>query len=250
MNQYDLSDRTAVVTGGARGIGLGIAERFLRSGAKVSLWDTNAKGLAEATSRLANAGAVHTQVVDVTDSKMVNDAVAELERLWGRIDILCNNAGILGPRKAGLEHSDREWHDCVGVVLTGTYFCTRAVMTGMVVRGYGRIVNIASISGKEGSPMMPAYSAAKAGVIGLTKSLGREYGTSGVLVNCVTPATIETDMVKDLGEEYKAFVLARVPMKRYGRIEEIAALVTFLASEENSFETGGVFDISGGRSAY
>lgn len=250
MNQYDLGGRTAVVTGGARGIGYGIAERYLRSGAKVSLWDMDKTALVEAATRLSNLGTVDTRVVDVTKSGTVNEAARAVEALWGKVDILCNNAGILGPRKTGLEHSDHEWQSCVDAVLTGTYFCTRALMTGMVARGYGRIVNIASISGKEGSPMMPAYSAAKAGVIGLTKSLGREYGTSGVLVNCVTPATIETDMVRDLGEEYKNFALARVPMKRYGRIEEVAALVAFLSSEENSFETGGVFDISGGRSAY
>ncbi|MBM3540752.1 MAG: SDR family oxidoreductase, partial [Alphaproteobacteria bacterium] len=204
----------------------------------------------EAATRLSNLGAVDTRVVDVTTSAAVNEAARAVEALWGKVDILCNNAGILGPRKTGLEHTDHEWQSCVDAVLTGTYFCSRALMPGMVARGYGRIVNIASISGKEGSPMMPAYSAAKAGVIGLTKSLGREYGTSGVLVNCVTPATIETGMVRDLGAEYKNFALARVPMKRYGRIEEVAALVAFLSSEENSFETGGVFDISGGRSAY
>lgn len=250
MNQYDLTGRVAVVTGGARGIGYGIAERYLRSGAKVSLWDMDAPELAEAAKRLSNLGAVDTRVVDVTKSAAVEGAARAVEGLWGRVDILCNNAGILGPRKPSLEHSDHEWQSCVDAVLTGTFFCSRALMAGMVKRGYGRVVNIASISGKEGSPQMPAYSAAKAGVIGLTKSMGRDYATAGVLVNCVTPATIETDMVRDLGEEYKNFALARVPMKRYGRIDEVASLVAFLSSEENSFETCGVFDISGGRSAY
>ncbi|MFO0995299.1 MAG: SDR family NAD(P)-dependent oxidoreductase [Alphaproteobacteria bacterium] len=250
MNAINLNGRNAIVTGAARGIGHAIAERFLRSGASVDLWDMDNEQLAKAAKALAALGRVRTAVVDVTDSALVEKTALDAERHWGRIDILVNNAGITGPRKSSVEHTDGEWRACIDILLSGTFYCSRAVVRGMLKNRYGRVVNMASVSGKEGSPLMPAYSAAKAGVIGLTKAMGKEYAETGVLFNCITPATIETDLIRSYEPSYKAFALSRTPMNRYGTVEEIAALAAWLASEECSFSTAGVFDASGGRSSY
>jgi NAD(P)-dependent dehydrogenase (short-subunit alcohol dehydrogenase family) len=250
MNTYDLKGRTAVVTGAARGIGYGVAERLLQSGAKVSLWDLKQGDLDRAAKALGNHGETHAAAVDVTKSDAVDAAMRDVEKRWGRVDVLVNNAGILGPRKPSHEHTNKDWQDCIDVLMTGTFFCMRAALPGMLQRKYGRIVNISSTSGKEGSMMMPAYTAPKAGVIGLTKALGREYAATGVMINCVTPANIDTEMTTHLGPEYREFALGRIPVGRYGRVDEVASLVAWLVSEEMSFSTGACFDISGGRAVY
>jgi 2-dehydro-3-deoxy-L-rhamnonate dehydrogenase (NAD+) len=239
MNTYDLKGRTAVVTGAARGIGYGVAERLLRSGAKVSLWDLKQADLDKAAKALGNPGETHTASVDVTKSAAVNAAMKSVEDKWGKVDILVNNAGILGPRKPSHEHTDKDWQDCIDVLMTGTFYCMRAALPGMLARKFGRIINV-----------MPAYTAGKSGVVGMTKALGREYAATGVLINCITPANIDTEMTVHLGPEYKQFALGRTPMGRYGTVEEVGALVAFMASDECSYEAGGIFDISGGRSTF
>ena len=251
MNQIDLVGRKAIVTGAGRGIGRAIAERLLRSGAAAELWDMDEGRLAEAARTLRELGEVASAVVDVTDTARVDAAAAAAAERWGRIDILVNNAGILGPIKPSWEHTDEEWQKVVDILLTGVFKCSRAVVGGMIERGYGRVVNIASASGKEGSPGMPAYSAAKGGVMALTKTMGRDLAQLGVLVNCITPATIETEMVRQQSTpEMRAYGLARIPMGRFGEVDEIAALAAWLCSEDCSFSTCGVFDASGGRSTY
>lgn len=250
MNQIDFVGRKAVITGGGRGIGLAIAERFLASKAEVSLWDIDPHALDAATKRLAGKGAVHSTVVDVTDAVSVTAAMQSAIGQMGRIDILVNNAGITGPNQKTWEYSPENWRRVLEVDLTGPFMCCREIVPRMISQKYGRIVNIASVAGKEGNPNAPAYSAAKAGLIGLTKSLGKELADSGVIVNCVTPAAVETDIFKEMTKEHIQYMLAKIPMGRFGKAEEIAALVAWLASEECSFSTGAVFDISGGRATY
>jgi NAD(P)-dependent dehydrogenase (short-subunit alcohol dehydrogenase family) len=250
MNKIDLQGRKAVVTGGARGIGLAIVERLLDSGAEVSLWDQDAHALDAAVKRLAGRGSVHQTAVDVTDATSVTAASQAGIGQMGRVDILVNNAGITGPNLKTWEYTPEDWRKVMEVDLTGPFLCMRAVVPGMVKQGYGRIVNIASVAGKEGNPNAPAYSAAKAGLMGLTKSIAKELAQTGVLVNCVTPAAVETDIFKQMTEEHIKYMLAKIPMGRFGKIEEIAGLVAWLASEECSFSTGAVFDISGGRATY
>ncbi len=250
MNQIDLAGRKAVVTGGARGIGLAIAERLLASGAEVSLWDMDAHALDAATKRLVGKGAVYATVVDVADAASVNAACQAAIGQLGKIDILVNNAGITGPNRKTWEYSPEDWRKVLEVDLTGPFLCTRAIVPRMIKDGYGRIVNIASIAGKEGNPNAPAYSAAKAGLIGLTKSLGKELAGTGVIVNCVTPAAVETEIFKQMTEEHIQYMLSKIPMGRFGKVGEIAALVAWLCSEDCSFSTGAVFDISGGRATY
>jgi len=249
MNRIDLGGRAAIVTGGARGLGFACAARLLDSGAAVSLWDVDAAALRDAKERLGGA-ATHTAVVDVTDEAAIAAGLAAADGAFGKIDILVNNAGITGPNRTSWEYDPAEWRRVIETDLTGAFLCARATVPGMIARRYGRIVNMASVAGKEGNPNAPAYSAAKAGLIGFTKSLGKELATSGVIVNCVTPAAAETDLFRQMTPAHIEFMRAKIPMGRFADPGEIAALVAWLASEECSFTTGGVFDLSGGRATY
>ncbi len=245
MNHIDLKNRIAVISGGARGIGYAVAHRFLGSGARVALWDLD--GVEEAAAALK--GGIGC-TVDVTSAEGVAAALAETERKLGPVDILVASAGITGPNVTVAEYAVDAWRKVIDVDLTGVFLCCRAVAPGMAKRNYGRIVNIASIAGKEGNPNAAAYSAAKAGVIALTKSLGKELATTGVTVNCVAPAVIKTGLFAQMTEQHIQYMLSKIPMGRFGTVEEVAALVAWLASEECSFSTGAVFDLSGGRATY
>ena len=250
MNKIDLSGRNAIVTGAARGIGFAIVERLLGSGARCVLWDVDSAALDSAAERLRGRGEVWTNAVDVTDAQAVSGATGRVFSELGSIDILVNNAGIAGVSKKLWECTYQEWFDVINLDLLAVFNCCHAVVPKMIGSGYGRIVNIASIAGKEGNPNASHYSAAKAGVIGLTKSLGKELARSGVNVNCVTPAVIETDILKQVSQAHIEYMLSKIPMGRTGLKEEVAALVAWLCSTECSFSTGAVFDISGGRATY
>jgi 2-dehydro-3-deoxy-L-rhamnonate dehydrogenase (NAD+) len=246
MNRIDLEGRTAVVTGGARGIGLAIAERMTASGARVALWDLD---LAEAEAQAKRFGGLAARV-DVTDEASIAAALAATEAGLAPVDILVANAGITGPNALVEDYPVDAWRRVIEIDLTGVFLCCRAVVPGMRARDYGRIVSIASIAGKEGNPNAAAYSAAKAGVIGFTKSLGKELATTGVRVNCITPAAAKTAIFEQMTEAQIAYMLSKIPAGRFVQVEEIAALAAWLASAECSFTTGGVFDISGGRATY
>jgi 3-oxoacyl-[acyl-carrier protein] reductase len=245
MNQIDLKGRIAVITGGARGIGYAVARRFVQSGAKVALWDIAG---AEAAAR-GIQGTVGIEM-NVTRERSVADALTETERRLGPVDILVAGAGVTGPTATVVDYSVEAWQQVIDIDLTGVFLCNRAVVPGMTKRNYGRIVNIASIAGKEGNPKAAAYAAAKAGVIGFTKALGKELADTGVRVNCVAPAVIKTEILQQVSEEFTKFMLSKIPMGRFGTVEEAAALVAWLASEDCSFNTGAVFDLSGGRATY
>ncbi len=250
MNSINLHQRGAIITGGARGIGLACAARMVASGAHVMLWDIDEAALARARASLgAN---VLTSVVDVTNESAVGKATADAVAALGKIDILVNNAGITGPNVSLWNYPPDDFRNVIALDLVAPFLVARAVVPGMIASGYGRIVNIASVAGKEGNPNASAYSAAKAGLIGLTKSLGKELASvaPNVLCNCVTPAAAETDIFKQMTPEHIAFMKSKIPMNRFVRVEEIAAMVAWLASEDCSFSTGGVFDISGGRATY
>jgi 3-oxoacyl-[acyl-carrier protein] reductase len=240
MNRIDLVGRVAVVTGGARGIGLAIAARLQASGAQVAIWDLAAASLADAAS----------YNVDVTDEASIAAAAEATRGRFGKLDILVNNAGITGGNAKSWELAPSDWRAVLEVNLTGPFLCCRAVVPGMVAAGYGRIVNVASIAGKEGNPNAAHYSASKAGVIALTKSIAKETAQSGVVVNCITPAAVRTAMFDQMTQQHIDFMLSKIPMGRFGTVEEIAALVAWLSSEECSFSTGAAFDISGGRATY
>jgi 3-oxoacyl-[acyl-carrier protein] reductase len=246
MNAIDLKGRNAVVTGGARGIGYVCAARLLVSGATVRLWDRDAATLDLAAEELTKLGGVSASVVDVTDDRSIEAGVAAA----GPVDILINNAGITGPNNTTWEYPPDDWRKVIEVDLTGAFLCLRAIVPGMLARKYGRIVNMASVAGKEGNPNASAYSAAKAGLIGLTKSLGKELAGTGVVVNCVTPAAAKTELFQQMTEQHIEYMRSKIPMGRFVETAEIAALVVWLASEECSFSTGAVFDISGGRATY
>jgi 3-oxoacyl-[acyl-carrier protein] reductase len=241
-----MTGRSAVVTGGARGIGLAIAATLARRGSKVRLWDQDEQALVSAVETLRPLGDAESSVVDVTSEASLRSAAESA----GPIDILVNNAGITGPNLPVVDYPLSEWERVLAVDLTGPFLCSRALAPGMVARGYGRIVNIASVAGKEGNPNASAYSAAKAGLIGFTKSLGKELAGSGVLVNCVTPAVAKTDLFKQMTQTHIDYMLAKIPMGRFVAVDEIAKLVAWLCSDECSFSTGAVFDISGGRATY
>ncbi len=248
MNQLDLRGRVAVVTGGARGIGRAIAERMIASGAEAALWDRDAAE-AEATAT-ALGGNASAHAVDLTEEAEVSAALAATMARHGRIDILVNNAGITGGNAPTWELPVAEWRRVVEVNLIGPYLACRAVRPGMVERGYGRVVNIASVAGKEGNPNASHYSASKAALIALTKSLGKELAGKGVLVNAVTPAAAKTELFQQMAPSQIDYMLSKIPMGRFVLVEEIAAMACWLATEECSFSTGGVFDITGGRSTY
>lgn len=250
MNSIQLAGRKAIVTGGARGIGLAIAERLLQSGAAVCLWDIDAAALETARTELAAHGEVAVAQVDVTSADSVEAAVQTTLAAFGKIDILVNNAGIAGNNAKVWELSPEEWRRVIDINLTGPFLCCRAVVPHLVANGYGRIVNIASVAGKEGNPNASHYSASKAGVVALTKSLGKELATAGVLVNCITPAVIETDIFAQMTQAHIDYMLSKIPMARFGQKHEAAALVAWLSSEDCSFSTGAVFDLSGGRATY
>jgi 3-oxoacyl-[acyl-carrier protein] reductase len=249
MNQLDFKGRTAIVTGGATGIGLAIVKRLLASGARVRIWDRDAQTLQQTLAALDNAGASGA-TVDVSDASSVSKGTDAAAATLGRIDVLVNNAGIAGINVPVAEYPIDEWERVLRTNLTGTFLCCRAIAPHMVKNKYGRIVNIASVAGKEGNPNAVAYSASKAGVISLTKSLGKELAQSGVLVNCVTPAAAKTAIFDQMTEQHINYMLSKIPMNRFVQVDEIAALVGWLASEDCSFSTAGVFDISGGRATY
>ena len=250
MNQVDLRGRVAVITGGAQGIGYATAERMLASGASVVLWDIDAARLDQAVATLASRGPVSADRVELTEEDSVAAAAAATLARHGRIDILVNNAGITGGNAPTWELDPAVWRRVVEVNLIAPFLACRAVVPQMIAQGYGRIVNIASVAGKEGNPNASHYSASKAGLIGLTKSLGKELATKGVLVNAVAPAAARTAIFDQMAPEHIAFMLGKIPMGRLVTVEEVAAMVCWLASEESSFSTGAVFDLSGGRATY
>ena len=250
MNNIDLNGKSAVVTGAARGIGYATAERMLDSGAQVALWDREASELDKASEQLNKKGQILRIQVDVSDPISVEKATENTLSAFGKVDILVNNAGIAGDNATVWNTDVDEWRRVLDVDLTGVFLCCRSLTPSMIDAGYGRIVNVASIAGKEGNPNAAHYSSAKAGVIALTKSLGKELVESGVLCNCVTPAVIETPILAQVTEEFKKYMVSKIPLGRMGAAEEVAALITWLSSEDCSFSTGGVFDISGGRATY
>ena len=250
MNNIDLKGKRAIVTGAARGIGFAIAERLLQSGATVTLWDIEFPNLEKAQANLKSAGNVFSVEVDVTQENSINRGVDLTYEHMGDVEILINNAGITGGNATVWDMGITEWQKVLDIDLTGVFLCCRALAPRMMSKGYGRIVNIASIAGKEGNPNAAHYSAAKAGVISLTKSLGKEMVETGVLCNCVTPAVIETPMLDQMTDQHKNYMVSKIPLNRMGKPEEVAALVAWLASEDCSFSTGAVFDISGGRATY
>jgi len=250
MNKIDLDGRVAAVTGGAQGIGRAVAERLLDSGAAVALWDSDAALLEDTRAELAAAGRVLAVAADVTSLDSIQKAVTATADGLGDLDILVNNAGIAGDTVKTWDYPVEEWQRVLDIDLTGVFLCCKAVVPGMIARNYGRIVNTASIAGKEGNPNASAYSAAKAGVIALTKSLGKELAGYDISVNCVTPAAAKTRIFEQISQEHIDYMLSKIPRGRFVKVEEIAALVAWLASEDCSFTTGGVFDISGGRATY
>jgi len=250
MNQLDLKGRVAVVTGGAQGIGYAVAQRMLESGATVVLWDINEAQLAKARASLSARGKVDTAVVELTEEASVDAATQAALSAHGRIDALVNSAGITGGNGPLWELEPQVWRRVIEVNLIGCYLTCRAVVPHMVAGGYGRIVNIASVAGKEGNPNASHYSASKAGLIGLTKSLGKELAKSGVLVNAVTPAAAKTPIFDSMKQEHIDFMLSKIPMARFLQVDEAAALITWLTTEDCAFSTGAVFDLSGGRATY
>jgi len=254
MNQLDLLGRRAVITGGAAGIGLAIAARLIASGARVSLWDRDASALSQAAEHLhrefPTQPVAHTAQLDVTSVHAVEAARDATIGALGGVDVLVCSAGITGPNVPLVDYPVSAWREVIEINLNGVFLCNQALAPGMVTRGWGRIVNIASIAGKEGNPNASAYSASKAGVIGLTKSLGKELAKTGVCVNCVTPAAVKTGMFDQMTQSHIDFMLAKIPMGRFGLVEEIAAMVTWLCTDDCSFTTGAVFDLSGGRAVY
>ena len=249
MIKYDLTNRVAVVTGGAQGFGLAITERFIEAGAKVIIWDIDESAAKTAVEKVGSDN-VSYQLVDVSDFEIINKNLSEIESKHGKIDIFVNNAGIAGINTTVAEYPLDEWHKVINLNLNSVFYCCKAVVPFMVKNDYGRIVNIASIAGKEGNPNASAYSTSKAGVIGLTKSLGKELALKNIAVNCVTPAAAKTRIFDQMTEEHINYMLSKIPRNRFAKVDELASLVTWLSSEENSFSTASVFDLSGGRATY
>jgi 2-dehydro-3-deoxy-L-rhamnonate dehydrogenase (NAD+) len=250
MNQIDLNHRHAVVTGGGQGIGLAIATRLLASGASVSLWDRDQEVLGSALKELGKVGTVSAETVDVSIPESVMVGTEETIKKYGKIDILVANAGIAGPNYKSWDYPIDEWKRVIDINLNGVFLCCRAVVPHMLRQHYGRIVNVASIAGKEGNPNASAYSASKAGVIAFTKSLGKEAAGENIAVNCITPAAARTRIFEQITQEHIDFMLSKIPIGRFGLVEEMAGMIAWLASEECSFSTGAVFDLSGGRATY
>jgi 2-dehydro-3-deoxy-L-rhamnonate dehydrogenase (NAD+) len=250
VNQIDLNRRHAVITGGAQGLGFAIAERLVASGASVSLWDRDAALLESASEQLKSSGSMTTEVVDVSDVSSVDAATARTLKRHGAIDILVASAGIAGPNFKTWEYPIEAWRQVMEVNLTGVFLCCRTIVSHMIERNYGRIVNISSIAGKEGNPTASGYSASKAGVIALTKSLGKETATYNIAVNCITPAAAKTRIFEQVSQEHIDFMLSKIPRGRFLKVDEVSSMVAWLVSEENSFTTGAVFDLSGGRATY
>jgi len=248
MNRLDFNRRSAVVTGGAMGIGLAIAQRLVQSGGRVSLWDRDSDALDKAKALLGPR--TDTRVVDVTNVDAVDAAAKATAEALERIDALVCSAGITGPNTTTWEYPVEAWRQVFDVNINGLFYCNRAIVPLMLRHDYGRIVNIASVAGKEGNPNAPAYSASKAAVIGLTKSLGKELAKSGIRVNCVTPGAVKTAIFDQMTQQHIDFMLSKIPMARFGTVEEISALVAWLCTEDCSFSTGAVFDLSGGRATY
>jgi NAD(P)-dependent dehydrogenase (short-subunit alcohol dehydrogenase family) len=248
MNKIDLTGRVAVVTGGAQGIGLATAKRLIASGAKVSIWDRDAT---EGTAAAAELGeAAEFRKVDQIDQTAVAEVTAATEADFGPIDILVANAGIAGANAPVADYDPNEWRRIIDINLNGVFYLNKAIVAGMIARGYGRIVNVASIAGKEGNPNAAAYSASKAGVIALTKSLGKETGGSDIAVNCITPAAARTRIFDQMAQTHIDYMLSKIPRGRFLEVTEAANMITWLVSAENSFTTGAVFDLSGGRATY
>jgi 3-oxoacyl-[acyl-carrier protein] reductase len=250
VNQIDLKNRHAVVTGGAQGIGLSIATRLQASGASVSIWDLDQAVLKTAVEQLERTGRASGEVVDVSEVSSVEEAVGSTIEQHRKIDILVANAGIAGPNHKTWEYPQEEWRRVVDVNLLGVFHCCHAILPHMLLQNYGRIVNVASIAGKEGNPNASAYSASKAGVIALTKSLGKETAASNIAVNCITPAAARTRIFDQMSQEHIDYMLSKIPRGRFLEVDEVSAMVAWLVSEENSFTTAAVFDLSGGRATY
>ena len=249
-NQIDLKGRHAVVTGGAQGIGYAVAERLLSSGARVALWDRDQALAEKAAASLSPNGSVIAVNVDQSNPAQVEAAAQQTLAAFGTIDILVNNAGIAGPNHPVADYPIESWEQVINIDLNGVFYCCRAVVPSMKQNGYGRILNVASIAGKEGNPNASAYSAAKAGVIALTKSLGKELAGQNIAVNCVTPAAAKTAIFDQMKQEHIDYMLSRIPRGRFLMVDEAAAMIAWLVSEDNSFTTAAVFDLSGGRATY
>jgi len=249
-NHYDFEGRVAIVTGGAQGIGFGVAERIVAGGGSVALWDWNGEALDDAGARIARDTAVLRQRVDVSDLAAVEAAAREVLERFGRIDILINNAALVGPNVPTWEYPPEAFRDVVNVGLTGAFYCCRAIVPHMIENGYGRIVNVSSIAGKEGNPNAVAYSSAKAGLLALTKSLGKELAGHDIAVNAVTPAFAKTTLSMMQSPEHIEYILSKIPRGRMLEIAEATSMICWLATEENSFTTAAVFDLSGGRATY
>ena len=249
MIKFDIENRVAVVTGGAQGFGLAITERFIESGAKVVIWDIDENEAKKAMEKV-NSKNLSYQIVDVSDFGKINEKLIEIESMHGKIDIFINNAGVAGMNASVAEYPIEEWNKVINLNLNAVFYCCKAVVPFMEKNNYGRIVNIASIAGKEGNPNASAYSTSKAGVIGLTKSLGKELAQKNIAVNCVTPAAAKTRIFDQMTEEHINYMLSKIPRNKFAKVEELASLVTWLSSEENSFSTAAVFDLSGGRATY
>ena len=246
MNQINLKDKVAIVTGGVQGFGLAVVERFLNSGANVVIWE-NDKKLLDEFQTISN---VHKIQTDVSNAESVEAAVNETTKKCDRIDILVNNAGIAGPNHKTWEYPNDDWQKVIDIDLTGVFYCCKYVAPQMIKNNYGRIVNVASIAGKEGNPNAMPYSAAKAGVIAITKSLGKELADKNIAVNCITPAAAKTRIFDQISQEHIDYMLSKIPRNRFLKVEELASMVAWLVSEENSYTTSAVFDLSGGRATY
>ena len=249
MINFDLNNKVAIITGGAQGFGFAISERFVKSGAKVVIWDID-KDAAEHALKKLNSNNASYKLVDVNKFDEIEKNLSEIEKTFGKIDIFINNAGIAGMNTTVSNYPIEEWKKIIDLNLNSVFYCCKAVVPYMEKNNYGRIVNIASIAGKEGNPNASAYSTSKAGVIGLTKSLGKELALKNIAVNCVTPAAAKTRIFDQMTDEHINYMLSKIPRNKFAKVDELASLVTWLSSDENSFSTAAVFDLSGGRATY